>query len=101
MVDEGSWAKPQLGTPFSGGVHDAEVVLTGPKQVFILFTQLCNAAHQQLQLLILLPSTGRHNLGPIGLHGVAGAGQNGEATLRQEGAEVAENLREEWGRAGR
>lgn len=49
----------------------------------------------------LLPSTGRHNLGPIGLHGVAGAGQNGEATLRQEGAEVAKNLREEWGRAGR
>lgn len=56
MVDEGSWAKPQLGTPFSGGVHDAEVVLPSPKQVFILFTQLCNAAHQQLQLLILLPA---------------------------------------------
>lgn len=42
-----------------------------------------------------LPSTGRHDLGPIGLHGVAGAGQNGEATLRQEGAEVAKNLRGE------
>lgn len=42
-----------------------------------------------------LPSTGRHNPGPIGLHGVAGAGQNGEAALRQEGAEVAKNLREE------
>lgn len=56
MVDEGSRAKPQVGNPFSGGVHDADVVLASPKQVFILFTQLRNAAHQQLQLLILLPA---------------------------------------------
>lgn len=56
MVDEGGWAEPELGAPFSGGVHDAEVVLAGPEQVFILFAQLCDAAHQQLQLLILLPA---------------------------------------------
>lgn len=56
MVDEGSRTKPQLGTPFAGGIHDAEVILPSPEQILIFFTQVCNAAHQHLQLLILLPA---------------------------------------------
>lgn len=48
----------------------------------------------------LLPSSGRHDLGSIFLHGIAGTGQDGKAAFRQEGAEVAIDLGEVRGGRG-
>lgn len=48
----------------------------------------------------LLPSSGRHDLGSICLHGIACTRQDGKAAFRQEGSEVAIDLGEVRGWAG-
>lgn len=56
MIDEGGGPQPQLCTVFTGGVHDAEVVLAVTQQKFLLNVwQLCDAAYQKLDLIVSFP----------------------------------------------
>lgn len=56
VVDEGSRAQPELGALLARGVHDAEVVLPRAQQRLVVRPQLSDAAHQQLQRVVLLPA---------------------------------------------
>lgn len=56
VVDEGGRSEPQLCAAFPGGVHDAEVVDAGPQHGAVGWTQLGDAAQQNLHPLTHKPA---------------------------------------------
>lgn len=56
VVDEGSRSEPQLCAAFPGGVHNAEVVDAGPQHGAVGWTQLGDAAQQNLNPLTHEPA---------------------------------------------